>query len=308
MMIFLTLFQVFFVLLISPLSLGLVRKFKAFLQGRVGAPVWLPYISFATMMKKQMTISPVTSFVFRLAPFMVLGTTILLTFILPLLIGNLVFSSLGNFMIVAGILAMGALFLVLGALDAGGSFGGIGATRELTVTALSEVVIITVFAGFAFASGNAQISEMLTVGGVQIFTHPFLILSLIALLLVSLAENARYPVDNPATHLELTMVHEANILEYSGPYLAMLEYASTIKLTIFTLLISNFLYPVVLSSFSFFGVLEVLFLTLLKIGVVMFLLALLESLVAKMRFYRLQEYFSMAFFIALLGFILTILF
>ncbi|MEI7511173.1 MAG: NADH-quinone oxidoreductase subunit H [Candidatus Peregrinibacteria bacterium] len=308
MTILLTLFQIFLVLLLAPLSLGLVRKFKAFFQGRVGASIWLPYVCFATLLKKEMTISPVISFVFRLSPFLVLGTTVLLVCVLPLVSTVTIFASLSNFMMVAGVLAMGSLYLVLGALDAGGGFGGIGATREMTVSALSEVVIITVFASFAVAGNNAQISEMLSLGGSAIFSHPFLILSLIGLTLVALAENARYPVDNPATHLELTMVHEANILEYSGPYLAMMEYAATVKLTIFSLLIANFVYPVVLVQFTLLGALGIVFLTIIKLVVVMFFLALLESLMAKMRFYRLQEYFSLAFLIAVLGFFLTILY
>lgn len=302
-----TLLQAVFVLAVAPFAMGLVKWCKARLQGRRGASPFLPYFTFATLCKKEMVISDVTSWVFRAVPFVVLATSMILAFVLPLLFVGGKLASLSDFLFVAGILMIGSIFLVLGGLDTGSAFGGMGSSREMTIAALIEPTIIMVFAAMSFVSGTFAIDGI--VGKSLIATHPFLLLSVFAFLLVALAENARYPLDNPATHLELTMVHEAMILEYSGPYLAMLEYASAIKLTIFAILLSNFIFPGTVLSAAGFGILSAalsLIFGILKVSVVMGLLALLESTVVKMRFYRVQELMSIAFFTALAGMLVAL--
>jgi len=306
----LTFIQTVVILAIAPFSLGLVRSVKARLQGRQGASPFLPYISFATLLRKEMVISKSTSWVFRFVPFMVLAATLFLVLVLPLLTLGGFFSPFGDFVLVAAVLIIGSVFLVLGGLDVASAFGGMGSSREMTLAAMMEPVMITTFAAFALVSEKTVISDMIpSIAGMQLFTHPFLILSVLSLLFLALAENARYPVDNPATHLELTMVHEAMILEYSGPYLAMLEYASSLKLTVFSLLIANLIVPFSLLTVASGGMalLLVLISTVLKISIMMILLAILESSMAKMRFYRMQEYASGAFFLALGGLILALI-
>ncbi|HBI34175.1 MAG TPA: hypothetical protein DEA43_05110 [Candidatus Moranbacteria bacterium] len=303
-----TLLQGFFVILIAPFASGLVRFCKARLQGRKGASPFLPYYTFATLFKKQMVISTATSWVFRAVPFVVFSTSIALAFILPLLFIGGKLASVSDFLVVGGILMIGSIFLVLGGLDPGSAFGGMGSSREMTIAALVEPTIIMVFAAMSFVGGTFAIDGMM--GQQLVFSHPYLLLSIFAFLLVTLAENARYPVDNPATHLELTMVHEAMILEYSGAYLAMLEYASAIKLTVFAILLSNFIFPTTVlavggSSVLAAGVIAVLF-GVIKVVAMMGLLALLESVVVKMRFYRMQEYMSIAFFTAMFGMLIAI--
>lgn len=303
-----TIIQVIFILAIAPFAMGLVRFFKARFQGRRGASPFLPYVTFATFLQKEMVISDVTSWIFRVVPFMVFGSTVFLAAIIPLIFIGASGANLSDFLVVAGVLAVGSIFLVLGGLDAGSAFGGMGSSREMTIAALLEPVIIMVFAAISFVTKSSTIDGMLTS---QIsFFEPYLILTIIALILVALAENARYPVDNPATHLELTMVHEAMILEYSGKYLALLEYASSIKLVIFSLLIANFIFPSTLVGAFSFGASTLavgLILGVVKVIVAMFALAFLESMMAKMRFYRMSEYFSIAFVVAFLGMILAIL-
>ncbi len=292
----------------APCVVGLVRMCKARLQGRVGASLILPYYSFATMLKKQMVISSVTSWMFRVVPFVVLGTTLFLVAVLPLVSIGGIASSLSDFMIVAGVLALGAIFLVLGGLDPGSAFGGMGASREMTISSLVEPAVIMAFAAIAVITGAHTVDGMVALGG-SLARLPFLILPFVALVLIALAENARYPIDNPATHLELTMVHEAMVLEYSGPYLAMLEYASALKLTVFIVLLANVVWPVGLLSnvSSVFGLFGVIIATVAKLVVGAALLALLESTIAKMRFYRMQEFMSAAFFIALAGMVVAVL-
>ncbi|EKE18909.1 MAG: NADH dehydrogenase [uncultured bacterium] len=297
-----TLLQVVLVLLIAPFVSGLVRFTKARLQGRRGASPFLPYVTFATLLRKEMVMPSAASWIFRAVPFVVLATSIALAFMLPLMFKGGSFAYLSDFLIIAGVLVTGSIFLVLGGLEPGSAFGGMGSSREMTIAALLEPTIIMIFAGMSFATGSSTIDGMLAAP--IVFSQPHLLLLVIALILVALGENARYPLDNPATHLELTMVHEAMILEYSGPYLAMLEYASAIKLTVFALLISSFLFPNTLVMAAGFGIgalaLGIVF-AVIKVVVVALLLALIESTIVKMRFYRLSEYFSIAFFVALFG-------
>lgn len=302
-----TLLQALFVLLIAPFASGMVRFCKARLQGRKGASPFLPYYTFATLLKKETVISNAASWIFRAVPFVVLSTAVTLAFILPLLFVGGKLASMSDFLVVAGILIIGSIFLVLGGLDPGSAFGGMGSSREMTIAALVEPTVIMVFAAMSFVTGTFAIDGM--VGQSLIWAHPYLLLSIFAFLLVTLAENARYPVDNPATHLELTMVHEAMILEYSGPYLAMLEYASAIKLTVFAILLSNFIFPNTVISVTMFGVPAILVafaFGILKVVVTMALLALLESTVVKMRFYRMQEFMSIAFFTAMFGMVIAL--
>ncbi len=310
--IIITIIQGLLVLGIAPFAMGLVRKFKALMQGRKGACPTLPYFTYATMMKKEMVISKSTSWVFRVVPFVVLGTTVFLALVLPLVGMGGVLAPYADFIVVSAVLAIGAVFLVLGGLDSASAFGGMGSAREMTISSLVEPVMIVTLTAFALVAGTTNIDGMLGM-------HPVLTLSFLSLILVCLAENARYSVDNPATHLELTMVHEAMVLEYSGPYLAMLEYASALKLTVLSLLAANMLFPSMMLSTSVWvyqgmvvptillsGLIAVV-MTVVKVVVMMFLLALLESSIAKMRFYRMQEYLSIAFFIALAGLVIVLI-
>jgi formate hydrogenlyase subunit 4 len=305
----LTIIQIFLVALLAPLSAGVVKKIKARLQGRHGASVFLPYFTLLTLLRKELVISKSTSWVFRLVPFAALTLAIFPVAVLPLVVQGGALNGLSNFLIFSGVLALGSVFLVLGGLDSASAFGGMGSSRELTIAALVEPAVILVFAAFAVVAGTTQIDGLVALGAAAFFNHPFLILSAVALVLIALAENARYPVDNPATHLELTMVHEAMLLEYSGPYLAFLEYASMLKMTLFSLLLANFFFPSTLLTTHSLPLEIILSLgfTILKIFGAMFLLAFLESTIAKMRFYRLHEYFIAAFCFALGGFILALI-
>lgn len=304
-----TLIQAVIVLALAPFSMGLVRFFKARMQGRHGASPLLPYVTFATLLRKQMVISKSTSWIFRAVPFVVLATTIFLGLVLPLVGMGGALAPLSDFVVVAAVLALGAIFLVLGGLDSASAFGGMGSSREMTIASLIEPTVIVTFATFAMVSGTSLINGMLTTEFTGLLSHPNLLLAIISLLLIALAENARYPVDNPATHLELTMVHEAMILEYSGPYLAMLEYASSLKLTLFALLAANMLFPsgLLLVGSAPVVILIAIVVTAIKLIVAMFLLAFLESSIAKMRFFRMQEYLSVAFFVALAALVLALI-
>jgi formate hydrogenlyase subunit 4 len=297
----LTIVQTVVVLALAPLAAGLVRRCKAFLQGRRGAPVLLPYWTVLTLMRKEIVLSSSTSWVFRAAPFAVLSTAIVSVAALPLVGRGGAAAPLSHLVIIAGIWMLGAVFLVFAGVDSASAFGGMGASREMTIAAFLEPALIVALAAFAVASGSATVDGMLSVAGAGLIAHPWLLPAVGALGLVALGENARYPVDNPATHLELTMVHEAMVLEYSGPYLALMELASMVKLATFALLLANIVVPAGLmtpvSGFAALAVAPVA--ALAKLAVVMALLAVLESSIAKLRFYGLPEYFFGTLFLGL---------
>jgi formate hydrogenlyase subunit 4/hydrogenase-4 membrane subunit HyfE len=294
------------VLLLAPFVVGMVRLVKARLQGRNGASPFLPYLTIATLFNKEMVISTSTSWVFRAVPMVVFSTAVTLAMILPLVFsgGALAFAS--DFLVVAGILLVGSAFLVLGGVDSGSAFGGMGSSREMTLASLIEPTIIMIFAALSVVSSSFNLDGIFAQS--LVLTQPHLLLLMLAFVFVSLAENARYPVDNPATHLELTMVHEAMVLEYSGRYLALLEYASAVKLSVFALLLANFIFPAlsVTQGFGLLGVILAVIYAVIKVTIVATCLAWLESVIVKMRFYRMSEYLSLAFFTALFGMILAL--
>ncbi len=308
----LSLTQVALVLGLAPLSVGIIRKGKARMQNRRGASVFQPYWALASLGRKEMTITRHSSWVFRVVPFAVLGTAFALAILVPTFgIGGAFALERNNILLIAALLVIGSLFLVFGGMDAASTFGGMGSSREITLAAMVEPAAILVFITLGFVAQSWHLDGIL-----QSFTNapwyngsPFILITLLALAFVILAENARYPVDNPATHLELTMVHEAMILEYSGPYLAMLEWAAAIKLTVLSVLFMNLLLPFgFVGAAGSIGAIGGLASFLIKLVLASLTIAFLESTIVKMRFYRMQEYMSMAYFLALGGLILTLVF
>jgi formate hydrogenlyase subunit 4 len=305
--IILLLLQMVCIVVVAPLAFGIVKKCKAIFQGRLGASIFLPYQRILTLWNKEILVSHTASFVYHLVPTMVFSLTLLLAAYIPLLTNGAFALGLGSFIAMAGVFMLCSVFMVLGGLDTGGVFGGMAASREMTIASLVEPAVLLSFgAVLLHVEKGADIISSL---GVDVFHSPSLLLAVVALVFVALAENARFPVDNPATHLELTMVHEGMILEYSGRQLALLELSGAIKLTIFSVLIANIVWPttLLLLPLTFVGVLHVVLMLLVKVVLAMFFLALLESTIAKMRFYRMQEYLSTAALLGLSAVILTIL-
>lgn len=302
--------QFLLVLLSAPLMLGLVRMLKARFQNRKGASIFLPYYALLSMMKKEMTITTHSSWVFRAVPFVVFIVACALAFMVPTVGFGILPESFSNVFLIAGIAALGSVFLVLGGMDTASTFGNMGSSREMTLASLVEPVFFVVLATLGLLAGTWGLDGILAYFASTNLLEllPLASVTLFALLLVLLTENARYPVDNPATHLELTMVHEAMILEYSGPYLALLEYASAVKLTVMGILFMNLLIPFGLYSFSvgFMGVGIAVGAYLLKMVLFAFLIAGIESTIVKMRFYRMQEFLTLAFILAFAGFILVL--
>lgn len=308
----LTLIQLVVMLAVAPLTVGVIRKLKARFQNRRGASVFQPYWALLALCRKEMTISEHTSWVFRVVPFVVLGSSMFLAMMLPTVtIGGWFAAHVASVFMVGAVLVIGSLFLVFGGMDVASAFGGMGSSREMTLAAIVEPAVVVFFLTLGLLSGIWNVDGALSALTITHWTvtHPLFVVSLFGLLFIVLAENARYPVDNPATHLELTMVHEAMILEYSGPYLAMLEYASAVKLTVLAVLFLNLVSPVALVTVSsgLVGVMTALIGVLVKVLIAAGIVAFIESAFAKMRFYRMQEYMATAFFLCFAGLIMIVL-
>ncbi len=303
--------QFLVVLVSAPFLVGMIRTLKARFQNRRGPSPFLPYISLLSLLRKDMTITKNSSWVFRTVPFVVLGSALFLACVVPVLWFGVVPGGMDNIFLFGSVAALGSVFLVFGGMDTGSTFGNMGSSREMTLAALVEPALYVSLATFALAAGAW------TLGGIiahfasfpWIVVVPPVLVALAGFFFVLLAENARYPVDNPATHLELTMVHEAMILEYSGTYLAMIEYASAIKLTAFSAIAIGVLVPfgVTAAPITLGGLATGLLWFIGKILLAAFLVACIESVAVKMRFYRMQEYMTLAFFIALLGFVVELI-
>lgn len=294
----------------APLARGIVARFKAVLQRRQGASIWRPYFDIAKLFCKEDLVPPSASGVFRVAPTVLFGTTICVAAFVPLLHPSAMLGSRGDFFLLVYLLALGRFFLSLGALDSGSSFGGMGASREALVSTLAEAPFLLGLVAVAILAGHADIAGMVTWTLQQNFFNVSAvhILAFTSLAMVVLAETGRMPVDNPATHLELTMIHEAMVLEYSGPSLALIEWASAIKLhAMLALLIALFGPWGMASSVTVGGMGLAIALYCVKLALLLMLLAVIESAVAKLRMYLVPDFLGIASAVSALAVIFTVL-
>ena len=224
--------QLALAMLLAPALVGLVRLFKARLQGRQGAPVWQPYFELRKLFAKEVVVSNNASWLFRAAPYVVFVSTAAVTLVVPLVAVPLPFDGVADLLVVVYLLLLGTFFLALAGLDPGSPFGGMGSSREMTVAALAEPTIAVAIFALASGAGSSNLGQI-ALGIIQspgAVLTPGHGLAFASMFVVMLAETSRLPVDNPATHLELTMIHEAMVLEYSARHLALVEWASALKL------------------------------------------------------------------------------
>jgi formate hydrogenlyase subunit 4 len=297
--------QTIILLAVSPFIVGLIRKVKARLQVRRGASVFQPYADLAKLFRKQPVVSTTTSWIFTATPYIVFASTLAAGLLVPVFLSSTPLNFAGNIIALVYLLALGTFFLMLAGLDAGSAFGGMGSSREAIVASLTEPAMILSIFAIALTAGSTNLSTIVhktaLLEGIVIDPTPHL-MALAALFIVAIAETGRVPVDNPATHLELTMIHEAMILEYSGRYLALVEWAAGLKLVVFLTLIANVFAP--------WGIATTLEPTALGIGLATYLLkvstlgvliGVLESMFAKLRLFRVTDLLGVAFILALLG-------
>jgi formate hydrogenlyase subunit 4 len=298
--------QMALVLLLAPLLLGFTRKAKAQLLRRQGPPIMQPYRDLLRLIRKQVVLAENASWLFRSGPYLIFAATWVAAALVPTFATGLYFSWTADLIALTALLGSARFFLALVGMDVGTSFGGIGSSREMLFASLAEPAMIMIVFTVALVAGSTQLSEvagyMLAHGSLRVSLG----LALVGLIIVAIAENARIPVDNPATHLELTMVHEAMVLEYSGRHLAVIELATALKLLLYVSLIACIFFPWGLApAGSGLAAYAVGFASYLgKLAAGGFLLVLFETSIAKMRVFRVPDFLGIALMLGLLGMLL----
>ena len=289
----------------APLVVGLTRQVRARWEGRVGGGVLQPWRDIVKQLGKQQITPLGTTVVFAAAPAIVAGSTLLIAAIAPLVATGSPLDASADLFAVVGLLFVGTVALTLAGIDTGTSFGGMGASREITIAALVEPTILLAVFALSMPAGSANLGALVA----NTITHPGQVVSLAAVLafaalvIVIVAETGRLPVDNPATHLELTMVHEAMVLEYAGPRLALVEWAAGMRLTVLLALLANLFAPwgIAGGQPSAVDIVVGVAAVVAKVAVLAGLLATVEVFVAKLRLFRVPELLAGSFLLALLA-------
>jgi formate hydrogenlyase subunit 4 len=287
----------------APLLAGWTKRIKCHMQNRAAPAVWQPYRDLAKLFRKELVIAENASWLFRATPYIVFSAMLLAAAAIPLVAVDLPTGAIADVIVLVGFFALARFFTALAGMDIGTAFGGMGASREMTVAALAEpamlMAVFTLSMTAASTNLSAAIGYVLDAG---LVLRPSFLFALLGIAMVAVAETGRIPVDNPATHLELTMIHEAMILEYSGRHLALIEWASQLKLMIYAVLIANIFWPwgiareftpeaIALGAAAIAG----------KLMLLSVILIVWETVLAKMRIFRVPPFLGFAFVLSLLG-------
>jgi len=287
----------------APLLAGWVKRVKCHMQNRAAPALWQPYRDLAKLFRKHMVLAENASWLFRATPYIVFGAMSLAAAAVPLVAVDLPTGAIADVIVLVGFFALARFFTALAGMDIGTAFGGMGASREMTIAALAEPAMLMAVFTLSMTAGSTNLSSAINyVLEAGLVLRPSFLFALLALAMVAVAETGRVPVDNPATHLELTMIHEAMILEYSGRHLALIEWAAQIKLMIYAVLVANIFWP--------WGIAQEFTPEALGIGVVAIatkltalavVLVVWETVLAKMRIFRVPPFLGFAFLLSLLG-------
>ena len=301
--------EIVMALVLAPLLSGWVNQCRAWLQNKSAPSLLLPYRALHKLFNKDSVLAERASSLFRSSPYVVFGCMTLACGIVPTLSTDLPLSPAADAIALVGLFALARAFISLAAMDVGTAFGTMGARREMLIGFLAEPALLMVLFTASLISQSTSLTTIVeTLAHRELAIHPSLALAGIAFTMVSLAENARVPVDNPATHLELTMIHEALILEYSGRHLALLEWAAALKLFAYSAIGLSLFFPWgVADAASPVALLVALPVLVLKLAIGGLLLAVLETISAKMRIFRVPEFLATAFLLAVMAMLTRIL-
>lgn len=288
---------------LAPLFAAWVKRVKCWLQNRRSPALLQPYRDLRRLFSKQVVMAETASPLFVMTPYIIAGATLLAAAVVPFIAVNLPTAAIADVIVLAGFFSLARFFLALAGMDVGTAFGGMGSSREMTVAALAEPAMLVAVFTLAMVASSTNLSTVIgQILAQGLVLRPSLLFALLGLMLVGIAETGRIPVDNPATHLELTMIHEAMILEYSGRHLALIEWAAQIKLLIYGVLIVNIFFPWGIATHNSVTALvigaAVVFFKLMVLGA---LLAVGESVLAKMRLFRVPAFLVLALTLALIG-------
>lgn len=303
--------QIIIILALAPLLSGIIKKIKAFFQIRKGASVFQPYYDIAKLLRKDSVVSGNVSWIFHAAPVISLAAVLTAGLIVPVFLEELPFSFAGDLIAVVYLFALARFFTALASLDAGSSFGGMGGSREMFIASMVEPALMLSIFAVALNVGSTNlslISQTVSSMGLSAVS-PYHLLAFVAFFIIAIAETGRIPVDNPATHLELTMIHEAMILEYSGKQLAIVELGAMVKQLLVFSLLANIFFPWgIAQEISVAGIAVGLLVFLIKIVVLGAIMAIVETSTAKWRLFRLPDLLSISLmlsFLSLVSFIIV---
>lgn len=296
-------------LALAPLLGGWVNQWRAWLQNKSAPPLFQPYHLLHKLFNKESVLAEHASSLFRATPYIVFGCMALASAIVPTLSTDLPLAPAADAIALVGLFALARVFISLAAMDIGTAFGSMGARREMLIGFLAEPALLMVLFSASLISQSTSLATIVeTLAHRELAIYPGLAFAGVAFTMVSLAENARVPVDNPATHLELTMIHEALILEYSGRHLALLEWAAHLKLFTYSCIGLALFCPWGMAQAEEpLALLLALPVLVAKLAAGGMALALLESLSAKMRIFRVPEFLASAFLLAVIGILVDVL-
>ena len=289
-------------ILISPLYMGIVKIIKARAQGRIGPPLFQQYYNLLKLAQKERVYSKRSSAITRMTPYVNITLILTASLCVPLVFTPFNSGGIGNIILFLYILALARFFMAIAGLDAGSTFGGMGSSREMSVSSVIEPITIIVFAALAYTLGTTDLHQMFQKTAQEMtILNPALILISIPLFIVLIVETARVPVDNPETHLELTMIHETMLLEYVGRDLALMELSHSIKQTMLMAIIINILIPWGFATeYTALALAVGMLLFIIKGALLATFIGVFESSMAKTRLFGLPNLFVVAFFLSML--------
>ncbi|MFA7095798.1 MAG: NADH-quinone oxidoreductase subunit H [Gammaproteobacteria bacterium] len=287
----------------APLLTGWVKVVKCRLQNRAAPSVLQPYRDLRKLFRKEVVLAANASWIFRSSPYILLGAMVLAAAVVPLIAVHLPTAVIADVIVLVGFFALGRFFLALAGMDIGTAFGGMGSSREMSISSLTEPAMLMAVFTLAMTASTTNLETVVQyILDQGLVLRPSFVFAILAVMMVAVAETGRIPIDNPATHLELTMIHEAMVLEYSGRHLALIEWAAQIKLMIYGVLVANIFFPWGIATQATAATLLVGILAIAaKLALLGIVLAISETLVAKMRLFQVPRFLSIAFLLALLS-------
>jgi formate hydrogenlyase subunit 4 len=304
-----TITQTLLIALTAPLFAGILKWLKCQLQNRKAPSILQPYANLNKLFRKEVLIPATSSQIFRLTPYIIFSIMVLICSTLPLFILNTPTTKIADIIVIVGLFSLARFFLALAGMDTGTAFGGMGSSREMLIAAIAEPALLMVLFAIAMTATSTNLSVIinnLTICNLSL--QPSLIFAAFGFVLIALAENSRIPIDNPATHLELTMIHEAMILEYSGRYLAWIEWAAQIKLLIYAILFINLFFPWgIAHDFSWICFTQSILALVFKLITLAVILGITETCLAKLRLFKAPSLMNFAFIFGLLAILIHII-
>ena len=302
--ILLPILQIVVIVGLSPLVKGFINKMEARIQCRRGPSLFQPYYNLVKLLQKDAVVSETASWIFRATPYVTFVSILLIALLVPVLSSQVPLNFIGDIILIIYLFALGRFFLALSSLDTGSAFGGMGSSREMTISSMAEPAMMLSIFTVSLTVGSTNLSNITGTLLNYKSLNPSLLLAFAAFVIVIIAETGRIPVDNPFTHLELTMIHEGMILEFSGRYLALIEGASSMKLLLLlTILVNTFLPWGIATGFTFPGLIISFALYLVKIGFFALAIVILESSLAKVRLFRIPNLLGTSFILSVLAII-----